>query len=61
MMPHAPPIPPLAHCSYIAYEALCLFITTPLPLFGATLLTTLKRATFRVPKAQFMCAVVVLW
>ncbi len=46
---------------YIAYEALCLFLSTPLLLFGTPTLLRLKRAAFRIPKLPFVCAVVAGW
>lgn len=45
----------------MAYEALCLFFTSPLVLFSTSILTTMKRTAFRMPKVHFICVVVVVW
>lgn len=59
--PTAPLTPTLQHASYVAYEALCLFFTSPLVLFNTPMLTTIKRTAFRMPKVHFICLVVIFW
>ena len=61
LLPLAYRVTDLPPHSYVAYEALCLFFTSPLVLFSTPILTTMKRTAFRMPKVHFICVVVVVW